>query len=66
MVRVGLDAGGAGGLLGRQFGVCIPPFETPAAVAGNLHAAGARSIESGPDFLVSSSRIREANFGANK
>jgi hypothetical protein len=32
--------------LGRQFGVCIPPFETPAAVAGKPHAAGAQSIES--------------------
>ena len=41
-----MDAGGTGELLGRQFGVCIPPFETPATVAGNPYVAGARSIES--------------------
>ena len=45
-VRAGLDAGGTGELLGSQFGVCIPPFEAPAVVAGNPHAAGARSIQS--------------------
>ena len=60
-VRAGLDAGGTGELLGSQFGVCIPPFEAPAAVAGNPHAAGARSIQS-----VRTSRfqlhIREAKF----
>jgi hypothetical protein len=66
-VRAGLDAGGTGEVLGRQFGVCIPPFETPAAVAGNLHDAGAWSIESVRGiFLVSSSISEIANFGANK
>ena len=69
-VRAGLDAGGAGEVLGRQFGVCIPPCETPAAVAGKPHAAGARSIESVRDFLVSSSTsekpisVQTSDYGA--
>ena len=54
-VRAGLDAGGAEGLLGRQFGVCVPPFKTPAAVAGNLHTAGARCPSSRSGLLVFSS-----------
>ena len=60
-----LDAGGTGGLLGSQFGVCIPPFEIPAKVAGNFHAAGAWSIQS-VKFSRFQLHIRKANFGANK